>query len=387
MQHPHQLVGVAHRIFNAAIVPTAWRAALDAMVDWLHADHAMVVIHDTARREPVVATSAGMDETDFQRFLTPEAARWMAPFRASMPDATVVTWSQLVSERNFKRSEFYNAVVRPANGFYAMALRYELPTFSAFMAICRQQRCGDFAASDVVTLQALMPHLTSTLQFHAWLRAHEARYAVLTAMLDKAKADALRNAPESNGLGVADTASAAASPTLQPGPVTHLLGAYLQSLLNLDAPPSADLSQLVGLHLMDLIDAASRRTTERCEVIAVRRSSSERQRAVFGEIARRCGNPALDVDVVARRLGLSRRSIQRLLEQTGKSFVEHVVEQRLQRAHAMLSDARWARLRIIDIASACGFGDVSNFNRAFRRRFGNTPSKVRAVLRDGGALP
>jgi transcriptional regulator GlxA family with amidase domain len=34
-------------------------------------------------------------------------------------------------------------------------------------------------------------------------------------------------------------------------------------------------------------------------------------------------------------------------------------------------------LRIIDIAFAAGFSDVSHFNRIFRRRFGDTPSGVR----------
>jgi hypothetical protein len=36
-------------------------------------------------------------------------------------------------------------------------------------------------------------------------------------------------------------------------------------------------------------------------------------------------------------------------------------------------------LAIIDIAFAVGFGDVSHFNRMFRRRFGETPSGVRAA--------
>jgi AraC-like DNA-binding protein len=33
------------------------------------------------------------------------------------------------------------------------------------------------------------------------------------------------------------------------------------------------------------------------------------------------------------------------------------------------------------MASECGFGDLSYFNRAFRRRFGATPTDVRAAVR------
>jgi AraC-like DNA-binding protein len=44
----------------------------------------------------------------------------------------------------------------------------------------------------------------------------------------------------------------------------------------------------------------------------------------------------------------------------------------------MLTDRRYMHLAIIDVAFAAGFGDVSHFNRVFRRRFGETPSGVRA---------
>jgi len=101
--------------------------------------------------------------------------------------------------------------------------------------------------------------------------------------------------------------------------------------------------------------------------------------STLAEIGRRFSNPDFDLDNVAGALGLSRRYVQQLIEETGKSFTEHVVERRLERALAMLSDRRCLHLAIIDIAFAAGFGDVSHFNRVFRRRFGETPSGVRAL--------
>ena len=47
----------------------------------------------------------------------------------------------------------------------------------------------------------------------------------------------------------------------------------------------------------------------------------------------------------------------------------------------MLVDPSFAHLRVIDIVLAAGFGDVSHFNRLFRRRYGETPSDVRAAGR------
>ena len=121
-------------------------------------------------------------------------------------------------------------------------------------------------------------------------------------------------------------------------------------------------------------------TAEGAEIVAMRGLKAARLRAVLAEIVRHFTDPDFDLDNVAATLGLSRRYLQRLLEETGKSFTEHVAERRLQRAYAMLTDPRFAHLRIIDIALAAGFGDVSHFNRLFRRRFGDSPSGVRVSI-------
>jgi AraC-like DNA-binding protein len=59
-----------------------------------------------------------------------------------------------------------------------------------------------------------------------------------------------------------------------------------------------------------------------------------------------------------------------------------VLEQRLYRAHRTIADPRRADRMISAIAFAAGFGDLSYFNRTFRRRFGMTPSDVRARVRN-----
>jgi AraC-like DNA-binding protein len=47
----------------------------------------------------------------------------------------------------------------------------------------------------------------------------------------------------------------------------------------------------------------------------------------------------------------------------------------------MLIDRRYAHLNIAQIAHESGFGDVSYFNRAFRRHFGAKPSDFREAAR------
>ena len=166
---------------------------------------------------------------------------------------------------------------------------------------------------------------------------------------------------------------------VRPGPALGLLDGYLQWLTSRDEPPSPELAPIIGGHLVDLVAAALGPTAEAAEIIAKRGVKAARLRAVVAEIARRFSEPDFDLDDIVGRLGLSRRYIQQLLEETGQSFTERLVERRLERAFALLSDPRCLHLAIIDIALAAGFSDVSHFKRMFRRRFGDTPSGVRAA--------
>jgi AraC-like DNA-binding protein len=167
--------------------------------------------------------------------------------------------------------------------------------------------------------------------------------------------------------------------TVNPGPALRLLDGYVRSLTSLEGPPPPELAPIIGVHLLDLVAAALGPTAEAKEMIAKRGLKAARLRAILAEIAGHFSNPNFDLDNVAGALGLSRRYLQQLLEETGKSFTEHLVERRLQRSHSMLTDKRYLHLAIIDIAFEAGFGDVSHFHRVFRRRFGETPSAVRAA--------
>lgn len=186
MERATNLLEVAQHFFSAAMTPADWAPALDATVDLLGAEHAMIVVHEPATGRAVFTKSARMDDVDFARYLSPEAATWMAPFIQAMPGGTVVrTPPQLVPDRHFERTELYNEVVRPANGFYAVALQHELPALSLFMAACRPRSAGNFEANDAATLQALLPHLATSLQLHYRLQATEERHKAVASVLDR----------------------------------------------------------------------------------------------------------------------------------------------------------------------------------------------------------
>jgi AraC-like DNA-binding protein len=85
--------------------------------------------------------------------------------------------------------------------------------------------------------------------------------------------------------------------------------------------------------------------------------------------------------MLAARHRCTPRCVQRLFEAEGTTFTAYVVSRRLARAQRMLTDLRLAEEKISTVAYSCGFGDVSYFNRMFRRHYGLAPSDVRAQAR------
>jgi AraC-like DNA-binding protein len=90
----------------------------------------------------------------------------------------------------------------------------------------------------------------------------------------------------------------------------------------------------------------------------------------------RAVDPDLSAPAVAARFRISTRTLHRLFESQQTSFAQLVLEERLRRAAVDLIDPVH-RLAIGDIALRCGFGDLSNFCRAFRQRFGVSASAYR----------
>jgi transcriptional regulator GlxA family with amidase domain len=101
--------------------------------------------------------------------------------------------------------------------------------------------------------------------------------------------------------------------------------------------------------------------------------------AIKDDIARNLGHRDLSASMVAARHQLTQRQVQRLFESEGTTFTEYMLEQRLTRVRRLLGDPRRFHDKISTLAAEAGFLDLSHFNRAFRERFGDTPSGVRMV--------
>jgi AraC-like DNA-binding protein len=159
----------------------------------------------------------------------------------------------------------------------------------------------------------------------------------------------------------------------------RLLTSYIDLLIKdptlIDTP---EMRRLAVHHIHDLVAMAVGATRDAMEIAAGRGLRIARLRAIKADIAQ---NLAEDVTVtsLAARHGLSPRYIRKLFEGENTSLSHYVLGQRLTRVRRLLTDPHHAARKIVDIALAVGFGDISTFNREFRRHFNATPSDVRAA--------
>lgn len=83
------------------------------------------------------------------------------------------------------------------------------------------------------------------------------------------------------------------------------------------------------------------------------------------------------VTELAESVGLSTSRMAHLFRrEMGRSIQSYIVERRLVMAAMLLIQTHE---RISQIAYSVGFGDVSNFNHAFKRRFHMSPREYRAT--------
>jgi AraC-like DNA-binding protein len=170
-----------------------------------------------------------------------------------------------------------------------------------------------------------------------------------------------------------------------------LLTSYVGALREGFALATPELRHHVVAHLRDLIAVTLGATRDAAALASGRGVSAARLRAIKTDIIAHLGRGDLTVAAVAKRYGITARQIQRLFESEGTTYSRFVLGQRLARAHRLLTDPRFADRAISAVAFEVGFGDLSYFNRAFRRSFGATPSDAREAARrqftDGAALP
>ena len=143
----------------------------------------------------------------------------------------------------------------------------------------------------------------------------------------------------------------------------------------------------------DAIPAAAQPTMARmaADLIALSLSPHQDHSAAFSQskrkallnsilayIDRNYAKAELNINSVCRRFGISPRSLHRLFEAEGLTFSREMTVRRLNKCVEAMCAHREAS--IASIAFASGFGDLSSFNRQFRKQFDLAPREYRIKM-------
>jgi AraC-like DNA-binding protein len=87
---------------------------------------------------------------------------------------------------------------------------------------------------------------------------------------------------------------------------------------------------------------------------------------------------SIRIEDIAKQLNLDRRYLTRLFkEKTGQSIQEYLIQVRLEEAVQCLQNG----YSVSDTAILCGYEDVSNFSKMFKKRYGISPAQMKIASR------
>jgi AraC-like DNA-binding protein len=166
----------------------------------------------------------------------------------------------------------------------------------------------------------------------------------------------------------------------------RLLAAYIQSLDNNVPLTNPQNRALVSRYTNDLVALVLGATKDATEAAEARGLAALRLRSIKAYATDNLSRPDLSIGEVAKHHRISSRQVQRLFGNEGITFSEFLLGVRLDRVRRRLTNDRYAKTSISEIAFQSGFRDLSHFNRDFRARYGMTPSELRFrdTVKNGG---
>ena len=95
-------------------------------------------------------------------------------------------------------------------------------------------------------------------------------------------------------------------------------------------------------------------------------------REAMGYLEQNCGSSELSVGQAAAQLGLSEGHLSHLFKkETDMTLGAYLTRCRIQKAMALL---REGRLKVYEVAEACGYRDIAYFSGTFKKITGKSPS-------------
>ena len=204
-------------------------------------------------------------------------------------------------------------------------------------------RPGDFYLVDTIR-----PYTQDYSDWHV-LCVSIPRHLLSPFLIDPTRSTAMRLSASEGGLGA-------------------VAGSFILSLQNCAESTDVVVKELLATSLINVIAVALGGTTEAKEK-ARTPVAMGLLNAIKENIKRNSADPNLSVSSVAQKFHISPRYVHKLFEGSQETFAQLVLEERLRRAASALT-RRDNSVAVSEIAYSAGFGDLSYFCRAFRKRFG-----------------
>ena len=247
--------------------------------------------------------------------------------------------------------------------FYARDLRDGLERLTRFKRLCTPEI--------LEVTEGLHGGLRSCSVGMTWLHASEAEPS---ASVDATFSTLMELARRGTGANVRPLRVDLA----RPGRRSAVHEAYFAAPIRLGAPrnllvfDAADLDRPFPGHNPELLAMLTPALGSALEEMQARSLSEQ----VVLELKRSLPSGRPDVSEVARRMGMSERTLQRRITEEGHSFRELLIEARRELGHRFLSDVA---MELDEIAFLLGYQDATSFHRAFREWEGVTPARWREL--------
>lgn len=141
-----------------------------------------------------------------------------------------------------------------------------------------------------------------------------------------------------------------------------------------------DEARFMENHLLNLLAFMLKDKSEGIDASDSSVRLAHRQR-ILDYIAHNLADEHMSPETIAREHGISVSYLHRVFKPHAVTLVEAIREKRLQAAKRLLDNAGAAGLSITEIAYRVGFKHPSDFSRAYKKRYGQSPKDARASKR------
>lgn len=164
-------------------------------------------------------------------------------------------------------------------------------------------------------------------------------------------------------------------PLVLSGAVATMLVGVLRTLFANAPGIAAEAAPSVARSMVELLNAALVESLGGPATPAQRLDSQHRQR-IRQYVLTRLTDPELSVDSIAAAVALSTRRIHQLFAASEMTLMRWVWSERPARCYNQLVASAATATRVGDVAFEWGFSDPAHFSRAFRQRYGLSPSQL-----------